>query len=110
MNILEDLDIEIRYVKEGQVLSKDSKSQTKLVHGISVVVARHPVDNLSEEVKKGMREKASQGIFPGHAPLGYRNNKGERTIEIDPVDSPMVIRMMGLYATGAQTLSTCARS
>jgi site-specific DNA recombinase len=56
-------------------------------------------------VKKGMREKASQGGYPGHAPFGYRNNKAERTIEIDPVDSPMVIRLMELYATGAHTLS-----
>jgi hypothetical protein len=45
-------------------------------------------------------------IYPGHAPFGYRNNKAERTIEVDPVDSPMVIRMMKLYATGAHTLST----
>ncbi len=48
-----------------------------------------------------MKEKASLDIFPGHAPFGYRNNKAERTIEIDPVDSPMVIRLMESYATGA---------
>jgi hypothetical protein len=38
--------------------------------------------------------------------LGYRNNKTERTIEIDPVDSPIVIRMMEAYTGGAHTLST----
>jgi hypothetical protein len=53
-----------------------------------------------------MHEKASQGIFPGHAPFGYRNNKAERTIEIDPVDSITVKRIFELYATGAHTLST----
>jgi site-specific DNA recombinase len=53
-----------------------------------------------------MREKASQGIFPGHAPFGYRNNKAERTIESDLDDSPIVNRMMEQYATGAHTLST----
>ena len=31
---LEDLDVEIHLVKEGQVISKDAKSQAKLIHGI----------------------------------------------------------------------------
>jgi site-specific DNA recombinase len=53
-----------------------------------------------------MREKTSQGGYPGHAPFGYRNNKADRTIEVDPVDSLMIIRLMELYATGAHTLST----
>jgi hypothetical protein len=71
-----------------------------------VVVARSYSDNLKEEVKKGMLEKARQGVFPGLAPFGYRNDKATRTIEIDPEDSPMVIRLMEAYATGAHTLST----
>lgn len=103
---LEDVDIETHLVKEGQIISKVAKSQAKLIHGINLVLARNYSENLREEVKKGMREKASQGIFPGLAPFGYRNNKAERTIEIDLDDSPMVNRMMELYATGAHTLST----
>jgi site-specific DNA recombinase len=103
---LEDLDIETHLVKENQVISKEAKSQARFIHGINLVVARNYSENLKEEVKKGMLEKARQGIYPGHAPFGYLNNKAERTIEIDPIDSPMVIRMMAAYATGAQTLST----
>jgi DNA invertase Pin-like site-specific DNA recombinase len=103
--ILEDLDIEIHLVEEGQITSKDSKSQAKFMHGINLVVARNYSDNLREEVKKGMLEKARQEVFPGLAPFGYRNNKAERTIEVDPVDSPMVIRPMEAYATGAHTMS-----
>jgi len=76
---LEDLDIEIHLVKEGQIISKDAKSQTKLIHGMHLVLARHYIENLREEVKKGMREKAEQGIYPSRPPLGYRNNKAERT-------------------------------
>ena len=84
---VEELDIEIHLVKEKQVISKDSKSQEKFIHTIHLVMARNYSENLREEVKKGKREKASQGMFPGHAPFGYRNNKAERTIEVDPVDS-----------------------
>jgi hypothetical protein len=55
------------------------------VLGINLVLARNYSENLREEVKKGMREKASQVGFPGHAPFGYRNDKADRTIEVDPV-------------------------
>jgi site-specific DNA recombinase len=79
--------------------SRRMKSQAKLIHGIHLVMAKNYSENLREEVKKGMREKLSQGGFPGHAPFGYRNNKAERTIEIDPVDSVIVIRLFDLYAT-----------
>ncbi len=106
---VEELDIEVHLVKEGQIVSKDSKSQAKLIHGIHLVMARNYSENLREEVKKGMREKASQGIFPGHAPFGYRNNKAERTIEVDPVDSITVRHMFELYATGGHTLTTLAK-
>lgn len=54
---LEDLDIEIHLVKEGQVISKDAKSQTKLIHGMHLVLARHYIENLWEEVKKGMPQR-----------------------------------------------------
>lgn len=76
---LEELDIEIHLVKESQIISKDAKSQAKLIHGINLVLARNYSENLKEEMKKGMREKASQGIYPGHAPFGYRNNKAEQS-------------------------------
>lgn len=103
---LEDLDIAVHFVKEGQIISKESKSQAVLVYGFNLVMARHYSNNLREEVKKGMREKAAQGVYPGHAPFGYRNNKAERTIEIDPVNSPIVTRLFSLYATGRQSISS----
>jgi site-specific DNA recombinase len=81
---LEDLDLEIHLVKEGQIISKDAKSQAKLIHGMQLVLARNYIENLREEVKKGMREKAEQGVYPGRAPFGYRNNRADRTIQIHP--------------------------
>ncbi|MGH7743983.1 MAG: recombinase family protein, partial [Candidatus Dormibacteria bacterium] len=106
---LEDLEIEIHLPKEGQVIGKDSKSQTKLMHGIQVVIARNYIENLREEVRKGMREKAEQGIYPSRPPLGYRNNKLEHTIEVDPVKSPLAQRMFELYASGQHSLATARK-
>jgi len=101
---LEDMNIEIHLPKEGQIISRDSRSQAKLIHGIHVVLARNYVENLKEEVKKGMREKAEQGIYPSRPPLGYRNNKLEHTIEVDAVKAPIAKRMFELYASGQFSL------
>src|SRR2546426_1664406 len=102
---LEDLDLEIHLVKEGQIISKDAKSQAKLIHGMQLVLARNYIENLREEVKKGMREKAEQGIYPGRAPFGYRNNKAERTIEIHPANAQIITQIFELYASGKHSLS-----
>jgi site-specific DNA recombinase len=102
---LEDLEVEIHLPKEGQVISKDAKSQAKLVHGIQVVIARNYIENLREEVRKGMREKAEQGIYPSRPPLGYTNNKLEHTIEVDPKKAPIARRMFDLYASGQHSLA-----
>ena len=102
---LEDLGVEIHLPKEGQVISKDSKSQAKLVHGIQLVIARNYIENLREEVRKGMREKAAQGIYPSRPPLGYTNNKLQHTIEIDPATAEVAKRAFELYATGKCSLA-----
>ncbi len=101
---LEDLDIEIHLPKEAQVISKDARSQTKLMHGFHILMARNYIENLREEVEKGMREKAEQGIYPSRPPIGYRNNKAEHTIEVDPGKAPLARRMFELYATGNYSL------
>ena len=106
---LEDLDLEIHLVKEGQVISKEAKSQTKLIHGMHLVLARHYIENLREEVKKGMREKAEQGMYPGRAPFGYRNNTSERKIEIHSQNAPIAMRIFELYASGKHSLSELRR-
>src|SRR6266852_553702 len=108
--LLEDLEIEIHLPKEGLIISKEAKSQTKLVHGIQVVIARNYIDNLREEVCKGMREKAEQGIYPSRPPLGYRNNKLEHTIEIDPQNVVIAKRILELYATGKYSLASLRKA
>ena len=102
---LEDLDLEIHLVKEGQIISKDAKSQAKLIHGMQLVLARNYIENLREEVKKGMREKAEQGIYPGRAPFGYRNNRTDRTIEIHLANAQIVTHIFELYSSGEYSLS-----
>ena len=52
---LDDLDVEIPFVKENVVLSRDSRSAETFMHGIKVLMAKNYIDNLSEETRKGMQ-------------------------------------------------------
>ena len=84
--------LEIHFAKEGTVISRDSRSSEKLIHGIKVLMAKNYIDNLSEETRKGMLEKAEQGIFPSYAPIGYKNAdgpNGKRIIVLDETQAPM---------------------
>lgn len=103
---LDKLGIEIHLAKEGRIIGKNSRSQDKLLHGIQLVIAANFIDNLKEEVRKGMREKAEQGIYPSRPPLGYCNNKLEHTIEINPEKVPLAKRIFELYASGTISLAS----
>jgi hypothetical protein len=73
------------------------------MHGIKVLMAKNYIDNLSEEARKGMQEKAEQGIWPTVAPIGYRNvlgPNGKRIIDADDKAAPVVAHMFGWYASG----------
>ena len=77
----------LHLVKEGIIISEASRSSEKFVHGIKVLMAKNYVDKLSEEARKGMQEKADQGIWPSCAPLGYINvtgADGKKCIEPKP--------------------------
>ena len=105
---LDELNVEIHFVKENFILSSESKSSEKFLHGIKVLMAKNYIDNLSEEVKKGQIEKAEQGEWPSRAPVGYINNKETRCIEPDPKKGPFVKRLFEWYASGEYSLKSLA--
>jgi len=102
--ILEDYDFEVHLAKEGSVISKNSRSHDKFIHGIKVLMAKNYIDNLSEEIKKGLEEKVSQGYYPCKAPVGYKNVQNKITkkniIVVDEEKAPFVKRLFELYASG----------
>ncbi len=98
-------------MREGVVLSQESKSSEKFFHGIKVLMAKNCIDNLSEEARKGQQEKAEQGIWPTKAPLGYLNvlgANGKRIIAPDPAVAPNIARMFEWYAPGVLSLEEIA--
>jgi site-specific DNA recombinase len=108
--LIEKRGVEIHLVKEGRVIGKESRSQDKFMHDIHVAVAKNYVENLKEEVKKGMREKAEQGIYPGRAPFGYRNNSLTRSIDVHAQNALIIKRMFELYATRDYSLTTLRKT
>ena len=44
---VDELDVEIHFPKEGVVLSRESRSSEKFMHGIKVLMAKNYIDNLS---------------------------------------------------------------
>ncbi|MDT5060011.1 MAG: site-specific recombinase [Acidobacteriota bacterium] len=104
---LDEMNLEIHFVKENFILSKDSKSSEKFMHGIKVLMAKNYIDNLSEETKKGLLEKAEENIYPSYAPLGYTNVEaegGKKNIAPDLDRAQVIILMFEWGATGKYSL------
>lgn len=96
---LEDYNLEVHLVKEGAVLSENSNSNQKFMHGIKVLMAKNYIDNLSEEVKKGQRQKAEQGEYPSKQPFGYQR-LNTKTIVPEENSAKFVQRAFELFAEG----------
>ncbi len=104
---LEDYDLEVHLVKEGSVISKDSKSHDKFIHGIKVLMAKNYIDNLSEEVKKGLQEGLEEGFWPFNPPYGYLRG-AKKALYIDKTRVMFIRRAFHLFGTGKYSLSKLA--
>ena len=59
--ILDELDLEIHFVKEGQTLSKESKSSDKFIHGIKVLMLKIMWTTLLRRLAKACWKRRSRG-------------------------------------------------
>ncbi|MDE3076172.1 MAG: recombinase family protein, partial [Chloroflexota bacterium] len=78
----------------------------RMVEGIVASIAGWYSENLGLETRKGMQQKARDGIWPSVAPLGYHNvrrdggRRAESVLEIDQERAPFIREAFELYATG----------
>ena len=102
----EDKSHEVHFVKENFIVSQNTRAHENLVWDMKVAVARFYTNNLSEEVKKGQKEKISQGWMPVRAPLGYKSQgeKGHKIHVINNEVAPIIRKMFEFYATGNYSL------
>ena len=70
-------------------------------------MAQKYVDDLSKNVKRGLKTKIERGWYPGLAPVGYLNNtikiSGENNVVKDPERFSLVRRMWDLMLSGLYT-------
>ena len=65
-------------------------------------------DNLTQNVKRGMRQKVRRGEWLTKAPFGYVNNPKTRNIEPHPTYSKIIVRAFLEYAKKSHTLVSLA--
>jgi DNA invertase Pin-like site-specific DNA recombinase len=87
----------------------ENTSQGKFMLSIAFGQSKYYVDNLSENTKRGLRQKVRRGERPGLAPVGYINDVRTKTVVVDKRRSPVVIEAFALYAKGDQRLEDIAR-
>ena len=80
----------------------DPTPQGKFMLSIAFSQSKYYVDNLSENIKRGHRNKVKEGIWPQMSPLGYVN-KNKRIVP-DPEIAPLIKKTFEVYATGSFTL------
>ena len=70
-------------------------------------MAQKYVDDLSKNVKRGLKTKIENGWYPGVAPAGYLNHTdrltGQNTLIKDPERFPLARQMWDLMLTGLHT-------
>jgi site-specific DNA recombinase len=62
-------------------------------------------------VRKGLRTKAAEGLWPSFAPLGYRSavrGDGKHIIEPDPVFGPIVTQLLEWFVTAEYSVQRLA--
>ncbi|MCD8793400.1 cassette chromosome recombinase CcrA [Staphylococcus gallinarum] len=75
------------------------KAFDRLKLNIFISLAELESDNIGEQVKNGIKEKAKQGkLITTHAPFGYHYHNG--TFTIDTVKSPTVKAVFNYYLQG----------
>ena len=81
----------------------DPTPQGKFMLSIAFSQSKYYVDNLSENIKRGHRNKVKEGIWPQMSPIGYVNEKGKGIVP-HPELAPLVKKTFEAYAAGNFTL------
>ena len=82
----------------------EATAHGKFMLNIAFSQSKYYVDNLSENIKRGIRQKLRNGVCPSKAPVGYLNDRNKRCVIVDPAKASLVRKAFELYATGSYPL------
>ena len=78
----------------------ENTPQGKFVLNMAFGQSKYYVDALSENVRRGIREKIRRGVYPHKPPIGYVNDPRQKTVEVHQQKAPLIRRIFETYATG----------
>ena len=87
----------------------ENTPQGKFMLNIAFGQSKYYVDNLSENVKRGNRQKLRNGIWPNCAPYGYKNDRETKSIAIVPEKARIVRSMFATFANQSVSYTNIAR-
>ena len=109
---VDGLNLNLHFVKEGVIINNESHSSEKFMHLIKVGMAKQYIDNLSEEVRKGISQKCNEGYYPSKAPIGYLNVTSptkKKIIVPDINTSHYIKKCFERYASGLYSYKSLAK-
>lgn len=86
----------------------ESTPQGKFMLNIAFGQSKYYVDNLSENVKRGLRQKIRTGVWPGKATYGYVNNSKTRGVDPDIERLKAIKKGFELFSEGNKTFTDIA--
>ncbi len=80
----------------------ENTPQGKFSLNMAFCQSKYFVDSLSENTKRGIRQKVKRGEMPGLAPIGYLNviKDNRKIIVIDKKRAPIIKKAFEMFATG----------
>jgi len=82
----------------------ENTPQGKFMLNIVFGQSKYYVDSLSENTKRGLRQKVKRGEYPGPAPIGYINDSRTKSVVVDKKKSKIICGAFELYAEGNSRL------
>ena len=86
----------------------ENTPQGKFTLSMAFVQSKYYVDSLSENTKRGLRQKVRMGIFPSQAPIGYLNDPRTKTIVIEKKSAKVIRLAFEKYTQGDMRLEDVA--
>jgi len=82
----------------------ENTPQGKFMLNIVFGQSKYYVDSLSENTKRGLRQKVKRGEYPGPAPIGYINDSRTKSVVVDRKKAKVIRGAFELYAKGNSRL------
>lgn len=107
--------VELHFNRQGLIIHRNSTPMEIMAWDFFVIMAKSYVLTLSDNVKKGIKDKLATGRILGYVPTGYKNTTVDvgdnifiKKVELDTERSPFIKKIFQIYGSGKYSLSQVA--